>query len=360
MNNRFEHGGNIYKINREHGIEKRDIVDFSANINPLGMSELGKKAYIEALDLVKNYPDPEYIKLRNSISSHHKCKLENLFIGNGAIEMIYKTFDYINPRNALVVAPTFVEYERALNKTQVEPDFYILKEEENFIVDIEKIKEYAIDYELIVICSPNNPTGKLVEKEKIIEVLEYIKERQLDCKLFLDEAFIDFVSEEKSMIDKVEKYENLFILRSATKFFAIPGLRIGYVISSDKKLGLYYENQHIPWSINSVAEEVLIASLSDEIYIKDTVTANENSRTYLYEELSKSEFLKVYSSNASYIFFKVLKKVDLRKLLLEKSILIRTCSNYIGLDEDYYRVAVKSHKDNIKLIKAIKEVFVND
>lgn len=360
MNSRFEHGGNIYKINREHGIVETEIIDFSANINPLGMSELGKSAYINALNMVGNYPDPEYIKLKDSISNYHNTSSDNLFIGNGAIEMIYKTFDYIKPSKALIVAPTFVEYERALNRIGVTPEFYILKEEDNFIVDIETLKNHAANYDLIVVCSPNNPTGKLVAKEKIVEFLSFVKENNIKCKLFLDEAFIDFVSEEESMIDRVHEYENLFILRSATKFFAIPGLRIGYVISANKNLRKFYENQHIPWSINTVAQEVLIASLSDKDYIERTVTINEKSREYLYEELSQIHELKVYSSKGSYMFFKLLKNVDLRELLLEKLILIRACNNYIGLDKNYYRVAVKSHEQNVILVKAIKEVLGND
>ncbi|MGB3367273.1 MAG: threonine-phosphate decarboxylase [Acidaminobacteraceae bacterium] len=360
MNNRFEHGGNIYKINREYGIIETDIIDFSANINPLGMSELGKAAYINALNMVVNYPDPEYIKLKDSISNYHNIRSDNLFIGNGAIEMIYKTFDYIKPGAALVIAPTFVEYERALNRIGVIPDFYILKEEDNFIVNIEQLKSHAANYDLIVICSPNNPTGKLVEKEKIVEFLRFVEENNLECKLFLDEAFIDFISEEESMIDKIHEYKNLFILRSATKFFAIPGLRIGYLISSNKNLRNFYENQHIPWSINTVAEEVLIASLSDKDYIERTVSINRSSRIYLYEELSRMHDLKVYQSKGSYILFKLLKNVDLRALLLDKSILIRSCGNYIGLDNSYYRVAVKSHEQNVILVKAIEEVLSND
>lgn len=360
MKNRFEHGGNIYKIERELGINEKEIIDFSANINPLGMSELGKKAYINAMDMLKNYPDPEYIKLKNSISNYHKTSFENLFIANGAIEMIYKTFEYINPSKALIVAPTFVEYERALNKINVTPEFYILKDEDEFTLDIEKIKEAASYYDLLVICSPNNPTGKLVEKEKLISLLEFIKSEKLNCKLFLDEAFIDFVSERESMIDKINDYNNLFILRSATKFFAIPGLRIGYVISSSNEFKSFYKKQNIPWSINIVAQEVLLASLSDYDYINDTVSINEKSREYMFNELNSIDGLRVYSSKGSYIFFKLLKKIDLRSKLLNKSILIRSCSNYIGLGDEYYRVAVKDQKKNIVLINAIKEVLDND
>lgn len=360
MNNRFEHGGNIYKVHRENGISENEIIDFSANINPIGLSEYGKKAYIEALDMINNYPDPDYVKLREVISEYHNISIDNLFIGNGAIEMIYKTFQFINPKKALIISPTFVEYERALNKIGVLPNFYILNEEENFEIDIKKLKMYAHDYELIVLCSPNNPTGKLTCKNEIIEIMTYIVENNLECKFFLDEAFIDFVSEEESMIDIIERFKNLFILRSATKFFAIPGLRIGYVISSNEKLRNFYKSYHIPWSINTVAQEVLIASLGDKEYIKETIKLNKLSRDYLFKSLIAINDIKVFESKGNYIFFKLLKSIDLRDELLKRGILIRSCANYIGLDETYYRVAVKGHDQNMKLIEVLFEVFNND
>ncbi len=272
MINRFEHGGNIYKINREYGICKKDILDFSANINPLGISELGKKAYFESINDLMHYPDPDYMNLRTAISNYHNTKLDYIYTGNGAIEMIYKLFNYLMPKKALIVAPTFVEYEKALNTLDAKVDFLILKKEDNFTLDIESLKSRAKDYELLVFCSPNNPTGKIVDKEKIIELLDYIEGKNLECKLFLDEAFIDFISEESSMISFIPKYKGLYILRSATKFFAIPGLRIGYLLSSDEGFGLFYKKYEVPWSINTVAENVVIASLYDKDYLSERIS----------------------------------------------------------------------------------------
>lgn len=359
MNNRFEHGGNIYKLARENGRE--DYIDFSANINPLGISEIGKKAYYNAIDRLLDYPDPDYIALLQDISSFHDVELTDVFVGNGAIEMIYKSFNFIAPNKALIVAPTFVEYERALIRVGCNPDFLILTDDQDFTLDIDILIDKSIEYDLIVFCSPNNPTGKAVPKSDIIKLLSYIESTPNNrCKLFLDEAFLDFIGEEQSMTELYKRFTNLFILRSATKFFAIPGLRLGYVITSNQEFKKYYHDEKIPWSINRVAEEVFRASLSDKEYICKTVQTNIISRDKMFVGLSSINDIKVYPSEGNYLFFKLDKDLDLRDALLEKGVVIRSCDNYIGLDKRYYRVAVKKHEDNMLLVNLLREVLSRD
>lgn len=359
MNKRFEHGGNIYKLARENG--RKDYIDFSANINPLGISEMGKEAYHKAIDSLLDYPDPDYIALLNDISSFHDVEIDDVFVGNGAIEMIYKSFEFIAPNRALIVAPTFVEYERALIRVGCKPDFLILTDEQEFKLNIENLMDKSKDYDLIVFCSPNNPTGRAVPKSDIIKLLNHIESSPDNrCKLFLDEAFLDFIGEEQSMTEQYRGYKNLFILRSATKFFAIPGLRLGYVITSNQGFKKYYHDAKIPWSINRVAEEVFRASLSDKDYIRKTVQTNMISRENMFDGLSSINDITVFPSEGNYLFFRLDKELDLRNALLEKGVVIRSCDNYIGLDKRYYRVAVKKHEDNMLLINLLREVLNRD
>lgn len=359
MNKRFEHGGNIYKLARENGRE--DYIDFSANINPLGISEMGKEAYHKAIDNLLDYPDPDYIALLEDISSFHDVELKDIFVGNGAIEMIYKSFEFIAPSRALIVAPTFVEYERALNRVGCKPDFLILTDEQDFILDVELLISKSSEYDLIVMCSPNNPTGKAVPKSEIIKLLSHIdNDLSSSCKIFLDEAFLDFIGEDESMTELYKEYTNLFILRSATKFFAIPGLRLGYVITSDEDFATYYKETKIPWSINRVAEEVFRASMNDKEYIEKTVRTNLISREKMFSGLSQIEGIKAYSSEGNYIFFRLDKDLDLRSIMLDKGIVIRSCDNYIGLDKRFYRVAVKKHEENMLLVNLLREVLNRD
>lgn len=356
MNKRFEHGGNIYKLAREKG--RTDYIDFSANINPLGISELGKQAYHNAIDYLLDYPDPDYFALTKDISTFHGVDSDDVFVGNGAIEMIYKCFEFISPKKALIVAPTFVEYEKALIRIGCKPDFLVLNEEQEFCLNIDKLIEKSSEYDLIVVCSPNNPTGKAVPRKEVKRFLEEIKSTtDRNCNLFLDEAFLDFVGEEESMTELYTEYSNLYILRSATKFFAIPGLRLGYIITANNDFSKFYTETKIPWTINRVAEEVFRASISDKEYIKETILRNKISREKMFDELSSIDGIKAYKSEGNYLFFKLERTFDLRSALLEKGIVIRSCDNYIGLDDSFYRVAVKKEEENIILIKSLKEVL---
>ncbi|PAB60771.1 threonine-phosphate decarboxylase CobD [Anaeromicrobium sediminis] len=354
--NKAKHGGNIYEIEKKYGINKEDIIDFSANINPLGVPESFKRALIENMDIIKNYPDPDYIKLKESISKHNKIDREKIIVGNGATEIIFSLIDIIKPKKSLLLAPTFAEYERALKKIDSSVEYYFLKEENNFLLDEEFLNYIKEEIDCIILCNPNNPTGKLVDKGLIEDILK--KSKRKNIEIIIDEAFIDFVEdyEDKSLIKYIDEYENLHIIRALTKFFAIPGLRLGYGITSNKKIIEKFEDSSEPWTINSYADLGGQVLLEDEEYIKKTRQWIKEENNYLYKEIKGIEGIKVYKSTVNYLLLKT-DKTNLKEELMKKNILIRSCDNYINLDERYFRVAVKNRHYNDKLIRALKEIY---
>jgi len=350
---KFKHGGNVYKFSIENNIPIENIVDFSANINPLGISEKGKESFLDSIKLISHYPDTDYYRLKNVISKLNNVKEEEVFLGNGAIELIYKTFNIIRPNKTLIVSPSFVEYERALKTLNLKYTHFILLEEEEFILDIDKIINVVGEYELIVICSPNNPTGKLINKEEIIKLLISMGK----SKLFIDESFIDFTDEKESLVSEISGFQNLFILRSLTKFYAIPGLRIGYLLTSNEVYRDEFYRSFVPWGINTVAYEVAISSLLDSEYIENTKKYINIERNRLINKLNMFKFIKVYSSDANFIFFKTLRDIDLENRLKSYGIMIRKCDNYMGLDKNFYRIAIKLKEQNNLLIDAFEEIY---
>lgn len=353
----FTHGGNVYKVARENQIELDKIVDFSANINPLGLSALGDQRLKASWNGLLHYPDPEYVELKSALAKFHNCNKEHIFLGNGAIEAIFFLMASIRPESAMLLAPTFVEYERALKIAKSNVGFYYLKEADGFKLDLESYMEEARKYQCLVICNPNNPTGQLIKKSDMAKIVQF----SIDYgkTLILDEAFMDFTDDDEShsCINLIPTHPDLFILRSITKFFAVPGLRLGYVLTSNQAFSEIYKQEKAPWAINHFAQEYTIAALEDEAYIKASKVYIQKERKYLFDQLHALDGIEAYPTMGNYIFLKYTGDKALKQALEQKGILIRSCSNYRGLDEGYFRVAVKAHDDNELLIKAVKEIL---
>ena len=272
------HGGNIYKILRERNID--ELLDYSSNINPYGISDRLKLAILENLNILERYPDPDYIKLRDKIAKMNKIDISNVILGNGATEIIFLFIKVLNPKKILIISPTFSEYERAIKSVQdnvkedinkVKIDYFQLMEKDDFNLNVKNIiKEIDKKYDLLIICNPNNPTGKFLSLKQMEEILE--KCNKLDTKLFVDEAFIEFLENGKnqSIINTEKNKKNLLIIRAFTKFFAIPGLRLGYGFCFDKNLFSKINDKKEPWSVNNIAELAGITVLDDMEYIKKT------------------------------------------------------------------------------------------
>lgn len=379
------HGGNIYKVFREKNI--KGIMDYSSNINPYGIPESLKKRITENLEILERYPDPDYVELREKLAHLNKIDMSDIVLGNGATEIIFLFMKVINPKKILIVSPTFGEYERAVkavgtsrnsidlscsddNKNienkEIEIEYFELKESDDFNLNIGNLKnELEKKYDLLIICNPNNPTGKFL---KLAQTEEILKEcNKYDTKLFIDEAFIEFLADgmKKSIINTEENKKNLFVTRAFTKFFAIPGLRLGYGMYFDKELEKKISEKKEPWSVNNIAEIAGLTVLDDTEYIEKTLKWITKEKIYMYEKLNEISGIKVYETEVNFITGKIDEKLFLeglnvkilREKMLEQGILIRDASNFKFLDERFFRLAIKDRESNDRVIEAMKEIF---
>lgn len=365
------HGGNIYKIFREKNIDK--ILDYSSNINPYGLPENLKKEIFEKLFVLERYPDPDYIELREKIAEKNNLNIENIIVGNGATEIIFLFMKILSPKKVLIVSPTFGEYERAIKAStlandSLEINYFELKETENFVLNVKNLEtELENNYDLLILCNPNNPTGQFLKLKKLEEILKICEQK--NTKLFIDEAFVEFVEdwENESIINSKENKENLFVIRAFTKFFAIPGLRLGYGICFNNNLLKKMLEKKEPWSVNNIADLAGKTVLDDENYIQKTKEWIKDQKKYMYENLNKIEGLRAYKTEVNFILLKIednllekgLDVKNLRKKMLEKGILIRDASNFIYLDKHYFRLAIKDKLNNEKVIETLTSILKN-
>ncbi|MEC5317833.1 threonine-phosphate decarboxylase CobD [Brenneria populi subsp. brevivirga] len=352
-----EHGGNILEMALRIGADADDITDFSANINPLGMPASLKAAIVGQLERAQRYPDVEYRELHGALARAHGCQAENIIAGNGATELIYAVTHYLQPRRALLLTPGFAEYRRALRRVDCVIDEYAMTQADGFQPDARLLA--ALDdahYDCLFLATPNNPTGLMPDARLVLAVAERCRRR--DTALIVDEAFIDFLPDAPGLIPQLSAFPRLYILRSLTKFFAIPGLRLGYLVSGDRQGVDAMKRAREPWTINAFAALAGEMILDDRAYIAATRRWLADAQPRLYRELAAIPELQVWRPAANYIFLRCLRpEIDLQRALLERRILIRSCANYPGLSADHYRVAVKSDGDNRRLIAALRQVF---
>ena len=379
------HGGNIYKVFRKKNI--KGIMDYSSNINPYGIPESLKSRIIENLEILERYPDPDYVELREKLANLNNVNLSDIILGNGATEIIFLFMKVINPKKILIVSPTFGEYERAVKATEIpgdivslscsgdnknienkeiEIEYFELKESDDFKLNIGNLKnQLEKKYDLLIICNPNNPTGKFL---KLAQTEEILKEcNKYDTKLFIDEAFIEFLADgmKESIINTEENKKNLFVTRAFTKFFAIPGLRLGYGMYFDKELEQKISEKKEPWSVNNIAELAGLTVLDDTEYIEKTLKWITKEKIYMYEKLNEISGIKVYETEVNFITGKIDEKLFLeglnvkilREKMLEQGILIRDASNFKFLDKRFFRLAIKDRASNDRVIEAMKEIF---
>lgn len=337
------HGGDVYR--------HKNVIDFSTNCNPFGTPESVKRAIAGAMNEIANYPDVHCEKLRCALSSYEGMPMEYIICGNGAADLIFSLVLALKPKNALLLAPTFAEYEQALNTVECNCTRYYLNEEKSFKPNMEILEKITDDIDMVFICNPNNPTGVLAEQKLIDKILDRCKE--INAILILDECFVDFLDEpeKNTMKERLNDYPNLIILKAFTKRYAMAGVRLGYAICSNQKIMDRMKAVSQPWAVSILAQEAGIAALKEEGYVKSSMENLRKERKYLLEKISAMGFT-TYDSKANYIFFKG--PEDLYEFCLNKGILIRDCSNYEGLQVGYYRVAVKRREDNVKLIETLK------
>lgn len=350
------HGANVDNMAKKFGKNENDIIDFSSNVNPHIISDLGKYV-LEGLEKSRSYPDINYTNLRNNISDYIKVDSELIIPGNGATEIIYLLMKSIKRRLA-ILNPTFSEYGRGAKLNNLEIIDFHLKEENNFSIDLDEIQKNMDKFDSLFVCNPNNPNGKVKDLNELLDLMI-----ENDKLLIVDETFMEFVGEEEkySLINKIEQTPNLFILKAVTKFFGMPGLRLGYGVTSNKQIIKNIYEYKEPWTINSFAENLSNYLFKDKEYINVSKDYYINERKFMLEELRKISRLKVYDTDTNFVLIKLDddEANSLKLELFEKyNILIRDASNFIGLDKSYIRVAIKSHNDNKVLIESLRKILV--
>lgn len=350
---KYEHGGDIYS--QELSPTGKPFVDYSANINPLGIPNGVKQAIKDALRTCVNYPDPFCRKLAKATADFLGVKEEYLFFGNGAADVLFRLALALRPRKALLLAPTFADYEKSLRSVDCSIKYYKLPEDKNFSVQKNILNKITPSTDIVYICNPNNPTGVVCDEELLLSILE--KCSQVNTRLLVDECFMDFVEADKaySLRNQLASHPNLIILKAFTKTFAIPGVRLGYCMTSDAELHSRLHQCGQDWSVSILAQEAGIAALKEQEYLRESFALIREERCYLKHQL-EALGAKVYPSEANYIFFRLEELEDFVQLMREQGYLIRSCSNYHNLGTGYYRVAVKTRVLNRGLIRAIKEV----
>ncbi|WP_305305596.1 pyridoxal phosphate-dependent aminotransferase [Romboutsia ilealis] len=349
---KVNHGANLYDLSSQYGFSKEDIMDFSSNINPFGSSKLAKEYIVNNIDKVSVYPDPEYLELKTSISNYCNCSIDNILLGSGATELISSFIKTINPKKALILSPAYSEYEKELSKIKCNITKYFSKKEYNFTINIDNLIEIINknNYELIIICNPNNPTGFTFSKNEIEKILN-----NTNSFVMVDETYIEFTNTSiYSSTSLVDKYDNLFVIRGTSKFFSTPGIRLGYGLISNYKV-MYEMNSNLDlWNINIFASMMGEVMFNDNKFIENTYSLMTKERDYLVNELSKFTDLKIYNSQGNFILCEIKSKSitakEVREKLIHKRIIIRDCVSFDGLDEYFFRVCILKPEENKLLI----------
>lgn len=340
-----EHGGNIYRFAEKNNISEREVLDFSASINPIGLP----KSVILEIKKIDNsmyhYPDPDAKRLKQAISTHYKIKPDSIVCGNGSTELIYLCPRALKPKNVLIPSPTFSEYERACLLSNSKIKHFKLNKEDNFDLEPQEFINDMKGCDMAFICNPNNPTGRLIELNGLKKIAQAASE--LKCYLVVDEAFVDFIPE-ASIIHEVKNNPYLIVLRSMTKFYALSALRLGFGVFHDsviEKIQSYKE----PWTVNYLSQTAGIAALKDEQYREKTFKIIRDGKN-LMEEKFKNNAIEYLPSAANFYLLKIKNSQDVISNLNKANIMVRDCSNFRGLDGSYIRIAVKSREDNLRLI----------
>ncbi len=339
---KYEHGGDIYSRNIK--------LDFSANINPLGMSDNVIEALHRSVEMCRNYPDPMCRELCNKLGEKENVPSEYVLCGNGAADLIYRCVYAARPKKALLAAPTFSEYERALEAVDCEINFFDLLEENKFELTGDIIP-YIEGMDILFLCTPNNPTGGLIEPQLLYDIAD--KCRETGTRLILDMSFLDFSERaaEYSLTGLLEK--GAVIIKAFTKMYSIPGLRLGYMLCADDDYREKVRRSGQSWSVSIPAQAAGLAALDEEDFVTKTVIYISREKRYINDNMGKFPVIDFFPSEANFLLFKSEKPIE--EILLKYDIAIRSCKNFRGLGENFYRMAVKSHEDNLRLIFLLRK-----
>ena len=356
------HGSDLEKIQQIYHIKKEEIISFSANVNPLGISSKLRNSLSRHLDAITVYPDREYKELRQCIAQYAGSQPENIIVGNGSTELISLFIQTYHPKKAIILGPTYSEYEREITLGGGSTVYYPLREELGFQMDVQDFCSHLNDsLDLAVLCNPNNPTSTTISASEMRQILDACLQHGIF--VMVDETYVEF-SEQVDAVSSVSLtnyYTNLIILRGTSKFFAAPGLRLGYAVTGNQDLIRTINTRQNPWSISSLAEIAGRLMFQDHEYMENTRNLILSQRKRMYDTLDSWDTVKVYPPAANFILARILKKgIDADQLFdhcIRQKLMIRNCSTFPFLDNHYFRFCIMNPEQNSLLLKALREVL---
>jgi threonine-phosphate decarboxylase len=355
----YFHGGNVWKVSEKYNIPVDQIIDFSISTNPLGVPEKAVDSIRQHLNLIHHYPDPDHEWLLEALAESVGVSSNNVLVGNGSTELIYLFNEVFleNGCEAVVPVPTFSEYKAAIERFGGNMVFIKCNSANNFKLNLEELENSLTKKtRIIFLCNPNSPTGWLYEKSDILQIVQLAADENV--LVFVDEDYIDFVDDGKrySMADYVNDYNNLFVLRSLTKFFGLAGVRIGFGIGSPDLVKIL-RRVIMPWSVNSLAMFAAAEAVKDTEFIQKSRLLISKSKRQMLEMLKTVPWLKVYPSETNFLLIEIIREdltsTQLAEGLAKKGLLIRDCEDFDGLNNKFFRATVRKPEENRKLVEQI-------
>ena len=355
------HGSDLEKIEAVYGIKKEDIISFSANVNPLGVSPLLKHTLSDQIDAITSYPDREYTSLRKCIAEYTGADFENIVVGNGSTELISLFIQIAHPSKALIVGPTYSEYEREVTMDGGRCHYFSLTEDSSFRLDVPALtEELSHNVDLLILCNPNNPTSSVIPRNQMRDILDYCKKKSIT--VLVDETYVEFAPDINAItaVPLTREFTNLMVLRGVSKFFAAPGMRLGYGITGNMDFLAKMREKQTPWSLNSLGAFAGEIMLQDEDYIKETRNLILSERDRMIRELKDTDTYKIYPAYANFILLRILKNgltsYDVFEACIRQGMMIRDCSSFQCLDGEFVRFCIMMPEDNSRLVKVLKSL----
>lgn len=356
------HGSDFEEIERIYQIPREEIISFSANVNPLGLSPLLKSSLAEKIDAITSYPDREYTALRGCIGAYTGADPAHILVGNGSTELISLFTQTLHPKKALIIGPTYSEYEREVSLGGGTSLYYPLREKDDFKLRVDDLcGQLNESIDLLVICNPNNPTSTAIPQQEMRTILDVCK--QYDITVMVDETYVEFAPAAKKIdcIPLTKYYNNLILLRGISKFFAAPGLRLGYAVTGNQDFIKTINTLKNPWTINSLAAVAGELMFTDEDYIRKTSELINTERARMLQTVERMDTLKTYTPMANFMLIKILRPDVTSQQLFDHAIrnrcMIRDCSTFPFLDDKYIRFCFMLPEQNDKLLKCLREVL---
>lgn len=355
------HGSDLEKVEAYYGIKKEDIIPFAGNVNPLGISPLLKKSMASHIESISEYPDRDYKELRSTLALYCNVPMEHIIVGNGATEMISLTMQLLRPKHALLLSPTYSEYTREIDLVGGHVEEYFLREDLDFKLDLnDLISKLTDDIDLLAICNPNNPTSSALNTEEITKILTHCKLH--DIFVMIDETYVEFAPDinEITAVPLTQEFTNLVVLRGVSKFYAAPGMRLGYGVTGNMDFLAKMREKQTPWSLNSLGAYAGELMFKDQEYIQKTRNLILSERDKLYKELKELPTYKVYPAYANFILLKIQKpgltSSDAFEACIKEGLMIRDCASFQCLDGEFIRFCIMMPEDNTRLLNVLKQL----